>query len=46
MIYNDEQREYFHKWDPTHEIVQTAEFWNDFLMEAGYCGDVNFKSLF
>ncbi len=33
------------KWDATHEIVQTPEWWNALLSEVRYPGDVHYKVL-
>lgn len=34
------------KWDPTHEIIEDEQFWNNFLIENDYSGDIHYKHLF
>ena len=34
------------KWDVTHRICQTPEWWNERLDSVGYPGDVHYKVLF
>jgi len=41
-----ETKDYMNKWDPTHQIVENEQFWNDFLIENNYSGDVHYKHLF
>lgn len=34
------------KWDPTHKIVANEQYWNNFLIQNSYSGDVHYKHLF
>ncbi|WP_455757099.1 formyltransferase family protein [Sulfurimonas sp.] len=43
---SSEAQEYVNKWDPTHKIIEDEQFWNNFLIENGYSGDVYYKHLF
>ena len=41
-----QQRELIKAWDETHQIIETAEWWQAFLEELNFSGQLHFKQLF